>query len=137
MQNFKMICVSLSFLTTLFSNYRVASKVKLKGSMWRQNSTTFIRNTAILVLKEEWSLRWKNISEMNTPFLNSVVFLFFLHSMQGLWCFYDLLPTLLINKIVWEKMVFWAYIIHFAKRIILPWVIKVKNSECLFVRGSC
>lgn len=77
MQNSKMICVLLSFLTMLLPNYRVAEGVELKGGFWRRKSTIFGENIAILVLKEDQSLRSKNISEVNTPSLNSVAFFIF------------------------------------------------------------
>lgn len=73
---------------------------------------------------------------MNTPSLNSVVFLFFLHSMQGLWCSYDPLPTFLSNKTVWEKNAFWVHIMHFSKRIVLHRVINIINSECLYKEAA-
>lgn len=129
-----MIGVLLSFIPMLFSNYRVAWRVGPKSSIWRRKSIILVRNTAILVLKEEWSLRSKNISEMNTPSLNSVAFLFFLHSVQDLWCSHDLLPILLIKKIAWGKMLLWAHIIHFPGRIVLCRVINVVNSDFLFAK---
>lgn len=131
-----MICVLLPFLTMLLSNYRVTWKVELKSRIWRQNNTTFIRNTAILALKEEWLLRSKNISEMNTPSFDSVVFLF----SYILYKAYDVLmiPCQLfrLTRLCGKKMLFWAHIIHFPKRIVLHRIINVINSECLFVWGS-
>lgn len=129
-----MIRVLLSFLPMLFSNYRVSWRAELSEHLEAEEPRV-VRNTAILVLKEERLLRSENISEMNTPSFDSVAFFFFLYFVQDSGWSHDLLPALLINKMVWGggECFFGAHIIHFPRRIAPYTVINAINSECLFV----